>query len=517
MDLSPRALGLPEKIAKWRSNQEACLVNTIKGAERVTVVNAPTGFGKSPVYMAAAKALGKRTCIVTPSRGLQDQLTDDYSNMGLVDLRGLDNYPCDLKEDYSCEEGFAARCPYKGTVGCPASQAQMRAAAAPYVVTNYKKWTASKKFGMGMENFDVVIFDEGHHMADALADALQVILHHREVEQDLGLEFPGGSDAMDTGAWKLWAQAARVVAEHGMMDALAKIAGVHDPKPSWVRMFTHMRNLMRRLATLSLMKATDWVVDQIEDGYQFDPIRPGRYCESHLLFRVPRVLVFSATIRPKSMFIIGLGKAVFTYYEYASDFDPKRCPTYYIPTQPMNRKHPDLSKFFLRVDQILAKRMDRKGIIQSISYGRRDDIVNQSRFSPIMLMNERGESVTAAVETFKNAPPPMYFVTPSVPEGYDFPMRECEAQIISKLPFEPPSKIGKAREEDDREYAPYRCMNKLVQMLGRGMRSKDDQCENFIIDNDIEWFRGKYSHLAPATFHQFYREMRVLPQPPAKL
>lgn len=111
----------------------------------------------------------------------------------------------------------------------------------------------------------------------------------------------------------------------------------------------------------------------------------------------------------------------------------------------------------------------------------------------------------------------MYLTSPSVGEGYDFPMDECEVQIITKLPFEPPSKINKAREQDDKEYGPYRCMNKLVQMIGRGMRSKEDSCENFIIDNDIEWFRGMYSHLAPRTFHQFFRQVVVLPKPLPKL
>lgn len=510
-------------IDSWRPNQEENISDIVRGEERVTVTNAPTGFGKSPTYMGVAKALGKRTCIVTPSRGLQDQLMKGYASMGLVDLRGRANYACDLKEDYTCEEGFAARCPYKGTVGCPASQAEMRAAAAPYVVTNYKKWTASKKFGMGMENFEVVIFDEAHHMTDALADALQVILHFREIEQDLGLSFPGGSDADNMEEWKKWASAARVVSEVQMVQALARIAGVHDPKPSHVKHYTHMRNLMRRLATLATMRPSDWVVDDAminkkHEGYQFDPIRPGRYGESHLLMRVPRVLAYSATIRPKTCFQVGLAKDKFTYREYPSDFDPKRCPTYYIPTQAMSKNHAhDLSRFYNRLDQILAPRMDRKGLIQTFSYERRTLITDASRFQPVMLINEQGESVTAAVESFLDAPPPMYLVSPSVGEGFDFAMKAAEVNVICKLPFEPPSKIGKAREEDDREYAPYRCMNKLVQALGRIVRSKEDQGENFITDNDIEWFRPRYGHLAPKTFHQFFQQVKMLPRPLPRL
>lgn len=514
---SPHECGLPEKFDKWRGNQPEAIRVMITSDKRVTAVCAPTGFGKSPAYIAAAILSKKPTCIVTNSRGLQDQLMDDYSSIGLVDIRGRRNYTCDLKPDYTCEDGYAARCPYKGTIGCPASQAEMRAATSSLVVTNYDKWTSAKKFGQGMSHFQQVIFDEGHDAPDALARAMQVQLNQSEIEEGLKIDFLRFPASTDMSNWKPWAQNARAIAEIAMIAAGARIAGQSDPKPSWVRHFTHMRNLCRRLAILSNARADDWVVDEAERGYQFDPIRPGRYAESALLLRIPKIIVVSATLRPKTLYMIGVGRDNSQFTEFDSDFDPKRCPIYYIPTMRVDSRAEDLGMLWLRLDQIIAKRRDRKGIVHTVSYDRQREIMDRSRFRGSMLVNLRGEPATAMIEQFKNSGPGTMLVSPSVGTGYDFPLDECEWQFMCKIPFQPPSKIVKAREHDDPEYRSYQAMQTLVQSFGRGMRSKEDRCENFLADDHAEWFIPRYGHLAPRSFHGFFRRVSVLPQPPDKL
>jgi Rad3-related DNA helicase len=88
---------------------------------------------------------------------------------------------------------------------------------------------------------------------------------------------------------------------------------------------------------------------------------------------------------------------------------------------------------------------------------------------------------------------------------------------MCKIPFPPPSKIVKAREAADPEYRSYQAMQTMVQCFGRGMRSKSDACENFIFDDHLEWFKPKFAHLAPSSFHAFFKKVAVLPQPPERL
>lgn len=488
----------------------------ITSQKRVTTLSAPTGFGKSPAYIAYALLSGKPTCIVTSSRGLQDQLMQDYASIGLVDIRGRSNYRCDMREDYTCEDGYSSRCPYKGTIGCPASQAEMRAATSSLVVTNYDKWTSSRKFGQGMAHFQQVIFDEGHDSPDALARAMQVYISNEDIEKVLGLDFPFTVESLSS--WKRWASTAKEVALERMMEQQQIISEATDPKPAWVKGYGHLKNMVRKLSILASIRPTDWVVDETENGFQFDPIRPARYSEMALLMKVPRIIIVSATLRPKTMYMIGLGKASFDFIEFNSDFDRNRCPIYWVPTMRVDSRAHDLSMLWMRLDQIAARRRDRKGIIHTISYARRDDIIGRSRFSGSMLINCKGEPATSMVEAFKRSGPGTILVSPSVGTGYDFPMKDCEWQFICKIPFpDSRSKIIKARQDDDPEYGPYLAMQTLVQAFGRGMRSKEDRCENFIGDDHLAWFLPRYGHLAPKTFHNFFRRVEILPQPPESL
>lgn len=514
---SPRDLGLPERFTHWRPLQAEALRKLLSSTKRIKALSAPTGFGKTLVYIAYALIKKQPTCIVTESRGLQDQLTQQFSEIGLVDVRGRRNYDCHLRDGYTCEDGAAARCPYKGTIGCPSSQAEMRAAVSWLVVTNYDKWTSARKFGQGMEHFKVVVFDEFHKGHAALSRAMQVTLNAREID-DLGVDLPTHPAAEDFVTWKVWATATRPIAEEAMNAAQASLRASAHPKPSVVRAYTHLRHLTRRLAILQTANPLNWVADETRDGYQMDPIRPGRYGESALLMRIPDILCVSATLRPKSMYMCGIGKDAFDYQEYPSEFDRSRAPIYYVPTQFVDTRHPDLSALWARIDQIAARRQDRKGIIHTISYNRRDQVVQASRFRNAMLVNQKGEAATELVETFKASDPGTILVSPSVGAGYDFPGRECEWQVVCKLPFpDSRSKIMKAREHDDPEYGAYLTMSELVQIFGRGMRHAKDRCESFIGDRNLEWFLPRYGYLAPKSFHGFYQRVETLPTPPPRL
>lgn len=513
---SPADCGLPANFNRWRSNQEEAISRLLDPSKRVAAICAPTGFGKSAVNVGAALLSKEPTLIVTDSRGLQDQYMTEFESIGMVDIRGRNNYTCDLKDDYTCEEGYAARCPYKGTIGCPASKAEMKAATSSLGVTNYAKWTASKMFGQGMGHWKRLIFDEGHSAPDALSRAVQVVLNHREIEEGLQISFLPFPEADSFENWKAWAVEARALAQIALAAAQRRIAGLSDPKPTWVKHFTHMRNLTRKLATLSTARPKDWVVEEIEKGFQFDPIRPGRYSESTLLLRIKHIGVVSATLRPKTIFMIGVGKDNFTFKEFNSDFNPKRCPIYYIPTMRVDANNANrMATLWNRLDQIIAKRRDRKGIIHTVSYMRQQDILKSSRFAASMIINAKGEPPTETIETFMDSGPGTNLVSPSVGTGYDFKDDYCRWQFMCKIPFDPPSKVLKAREADDSEYRAYRAMQAMVQAFGRDVRSNKDWSERFIADQHLDWFLPRFGHLAPSSFHGFFRRVETVPPPPS--
>lgn len=513
---TPREVGLPEHFCQWRPKQLDALELLLTSKRRVKALSMPTGSGKSAVYVAAAILSKQPTVFVTDSRGLQDQLMAEFKSVGMVDIRGRANYPCDLKPDYTCQEGYAARCPHKGTVMCPSTRAEMRAAASSLVVTNYDKWTSARKYGLGMDHFTQAVFDEAHTAPDAVSRAMQVTLNYKEIEELLGLEFPPDREVDEFVNWKPWAAEAKAESTERMLSLRAHLS--MNPQPRLVKEYIHLVNLTRRLSVLATANPNNWIVDRTDRGFQFDVVRVGKYAETALLLAIPSIITISATLRPKTLYMLGIGNANFDYKEFDSDFDPARCPIYFIPTMRVDKNAQSLAPLWVLLDQIAARRTDRKGIVHTISFARREELLNASRFSPHMIINPRGEASTAIVNDFKMSPPGTILVSPSVGHGYDFPNRDCEWQFVCKIPFpDGRSKIVKARQEDDKEYGAYQAMNKLVQIFGRGMRHHADRCENFIGDEHLEWFLPRYKHLAPKSFHGFYRRISTLPAPPPRL
>jgi Rad3-related DNA helicase len=98
--------------------------------------------------------------------------------------------------------------------------------------------------------------------------------------------------------------------------------------------------------------------------------------------------------------------------------------------------------------------------------------------------------------------------------GWDFPDDECRWQIIIKLPFpDTRGEIIKARSKQDPDFTSYMAMQQLIQAVGRGVRSKTDWCETFIVDNNITWFIDRYKHLSVDWFRGAYKTKPTIPQP----
>src|SRR4051794_39258550 len=64
---------------------------------RYILLEAPTGFGKSPVAVAVAMTLGS-SYICTSTKDLQTQYARDFPFVRIA--KGMNNFPCLVKEDF---------------------------------------------------------------------------------------------------------------------------------------------------------------------------------------------------------------------------------------------------------------------------------------------------------------------------------------------------------------------------------------------------------------------------------
>ena len=510
---SPPALGLPAKFDAWRPDQGEALEPLLDRPQRADAVPAPTGFGKSLLITAEALLSPQPTAIVTHSRGLQDQLELEFPGLSIASLKGKSNYPCSyLGAEGNCEEGAHAKCAFAGTVQCPNSRAEMRASVSRVVVTNYAKWTTSKLKTPGLMHIQRVTFDEAHEAPQALEEAVHIELTAKSINDDVGWDFPSSPEEMTS--WKPWAQSVRLDVLNMTEKLKRDIKDSSRPKQAWVRQLLHFQNLRRKLDMLANAKPHDWIVEESEKGWMFDPIAPARYVEMALFFNLPRINLVSATLRPKAMARLNLGRDKYHFQEFPSDFSADRCPIISVPTLRVAYGVEDLSELWRMFDAAASLRRDRKGICHTVSFDLQRQLMAASRFSHSFIANRQGDATPAMIERFKRSKPGTILATPSVGAGYDFPGRDCEFQFLLKIPFPPGrSKIMAARKEADPDYLNFLTMNKLVQMCGRGMRFKQDRCQTIIVDSRMTWFMKNHGYLAPKWFHQFYQTMSHLPAP----
>lgn len=522
---APNDLGAPEQFTEWRDFQDQAVTDGICSDARFVVQSMPTGSGKSLVCVAQALASGTRVAYLTSTKGLQDQMVNDFSSIGAVSVKGRKNYDCCM--------GFKHFPMQKGSMGervlnpkCKFAVAIQEAQNSQLVILNYTMWMHHNLYNdeekLGLGDFDMLILDESHASPDELASFLNIEITNQELGRTMQMSLP---ELNTLGEWKDWARAnVDYVAESAK--ALAKEAESIDD----LKLLDMLYDLTHKMDKVIGLDPQLWVCERFKTvNVNFDIIEPSLYAEDFLFTckpsilsnrkPVPRILLVSATVTPKTCQLLGVPEDEMDFMEYPHTFPLHNKLTLYVPTVKLSYRspHSDLRFWVNRMDQIIRQRLDRKGIIHVTSYKNRDLILEMSKYSGQMISHGRGDR-DDAIETFKGSPDPCILLSPSVSTGFDFPYEQCEFQIIGKVPWpSSQTEVMKARQLVDNEHIHYIAMQSLIQAAGRGVRAPDDHCETFIIDDQFAWFPWKYKHLAPKWFLDSIKKTSSLPKPPESL
>ena len=544
----PSDLNLPAKFDKWRPGQDDAAIDAacvLSSGARFYVSSQPTGAGKSAFYFAVARLLdAKRVLILTASKALQQQLSADFASIGLTDIRGQNNYACIAvapptgfpdgtgglfgmaPANARCDEGpchAGVECELRAN-GCLYFDQVRRALNAQFVVTNYDYWMYSNRYGeQPIGEFDLLICDEAHDAPDRLADFCSIYIGARELDDLLGQTLPPLDAGLDF--WTEWAKDCHLRAKDYLEEAKLE--------RSSVRHIRELRNLVSKLDDLSKARewrrgnpsdpnvwvpgeSSDWVAEESSTGVTFAPIWAHGYAEDFLFTHIPKVLLTSATIVPKTVSYLGLVPTDFTFNERPSSFPVARRPIYilnYARKVNATMSRGEELVWMNQIDNILATRLDRKAIIHAVSYSRAKFIFENSRFRQYMVVHDP-RNIHSQVDRFRRMGATAILVSPTVREGWDFPYDQCELQIIAKIPFvDTRPAVIQARHRADKEYLNYSALMSLIQSAGRGMRAADDFCETFIIDDNIRWLIQSMSKQIPKWFRAAIR--RVDTTPPA--
>lgn len=521
--ITPIDIGLPSKFSSFRPVQLEMIANSLQSTKRFVVHSCPTGGGKSAAVIAEHFMTTNRTAILTSTKSLQHQYMEDFEECGLVSVKGKSNFTCCKStplNPMTCEEGAQVGCGASKKGGsCPYRRQYEAALQSPLVTTNYAYWCLIHRYGKGLGGFETLVLDEAHTAPNHVGEQVNITFSVRESDM-LRVDWP--SEWRSIPQWKSWAQTHAPVAKTVYEKVLSDCAR-GDISRDTIRNLMAWKRLSAKLQTIASMEG-QWVVEQRmargrHDGYRLQAVWPYTYAEKLLFLGVPKIILVSATINRKTLDLLGVKKSYCDFFEYGSTFDPKRSPVYFIPTVALSHKTGDdeFNLIVARVDEILSTRLDRKGIIHTTSYARAKAVMEKSEYSYFMLLNE-SQDTASVVERFKLSEPPSILVSPSVTTGWDFPLTQCEYQIIVKAPYpDLRSAVQMARKEADWSYPTYEMSQALVQSCGRGMRSSIDRCETFVIDDTVD----KTYKRVPGMFPKWFRDQVVktdtVPEPPTPL
>lgn len=537
----PCDIGLPARFQAWRPGQVEAIEFAIDDPRRFKGLVLPTGAGKSAIYMTIPRLTGWRTVVLTSTKALQRQLASEFEDETTALMQGQRNYECvavqpgrELANSFGsanswalmvdqgpCHSGVSCSLMENGCGYYDAIRAVMK---ADIVITNYAWWFTLLMNSKVTLRPDLLVLDEAHAAPDALADALGATLKCAEVREFLPHKHFEMPPAEDAAQWIAWAGRA---ASH--LARMLEGTTAHDRETA--SRLRRAQALQRACSRIAKIDPALLIVTPEMDGaeYKFDVIWAAEYAEPWLFRGVPRVVLTSATMSRHTGEMLGLMEKQLGMYEAGEGFDRRRRPVYVCPAidiitgdkvrvdHRMNARHEEV--WLQHIDRIVERRGDRKGIIHSISYRRRDMLMAKSIHRGRMLTHGRHDTAERIAEYRRAARDSgAVLVSPAVTTGYDFPGDECEYQIVCKIPFpDGRDPITAARSLVDKKYPNYLAMQQLVQMAGRGMRSADDRCETFIVDAHASWFLSKHGDLMPKWFRQAILHVTEIPVAPPRV
>lgn len=506
--LTPPDLGLPDEYPSFRPVQLDAIEQIVGCEKPVFGAGLPMGSGKSLLAAAVAKILGAPKAIVlTATKGLQDQYSNDFGACGMVDIRGRQNYSCAHRRGDNCKQGLSNNCPMVGGCGCTYETKRDEARVADLVNTNYAYWIAGTKTDKGgIGRADLLILDEAHEAVEQLAGALRCTVYEADLE-DCAISIDR-SRIHDVNYWAALAPLSREAVTE-------RSAQIRQRKKLGVRAGGELQELAEFAETwadIARMTSDDWLVQEIKgrDGslrWEFDCIWPGKFAKSRLFYGASKVLLMSGTLRPIVMRMLGIARADYEFVEWPAVFPTANTPIMAVDAPRMNHKIDDagLLRWLDAIDAIVDFRPDRRGIIHTVSYARQKFILENSRHRHRMIANTADPGSQTALEVVKRYREARHcvpiLVSPSFGTGWNFPGWQCEWQIISKIPFpDMRSAVMQARSRMDPRYPGYLAMQQLVQAAWRGSRFPADRCEVFVVDGNAGWFMGQNRAMAPDWF-----------------
>jgi ATP-dependent DNA helicase DinG len=481
--------------------------------KKVFLINAPTGVGKSGIAMAIARACTGKAWLLTETKALQDQYSDEFTDE-VVSLKGKNSYTCNLQPSVRADEApcighkeTKALCVLRKA--CDYYMTFQKGMDSKILATNYNYALGFSETRNPLAMREVTICDEGHVIEDKLVeqaafDINPKMLHERyRVEIDPALPFEDFETVENICEYVSDQITKRCEAVREEIDQLphkfnseGQKTNVDPREKALNRVLDSLTRHLKRIENYLFDPEDNWVTD-ISDDLAVITIQPlksnglfKKYFMDNLTEQFGQIFIMSASLGDFDTVIseFGLSEDEVACIDVDTPFDPNKSPVVIMPSVKLGYKDFNASKAELIsvIDSLLDEHPDQKGIIHSGNYKTAEHIALKSKHQKRLVFKSADEKKTSNTDLFavhSIRDDGSVLLSPSMHTGVDLKGSLAEFQIIAKLPFANLRDARvKAKMEDDPLWYSNATWQKIIQACGRATRNMDDSSITYIID-----------------------------------
>lgn len=516
-ELNPLLTTLPDKfqdIYNYQIDAITEIISAFDDGYRMVVLEAPTGSGKTFIAEVVRRMLKTRAVYVCHNKELQLQFARDFPYSRV--LMGRVNYEPPIQiEKVTCEDCAGQDCTYCPEISaCPYTVAKRQAIFSPVPVLNSAYWLNEVQGQRSrFTNTGLAILDEADTLENVLMGQVEVYVGER-AQKKYGIRPPE----------KLTVQAGYADwCKHALdriQRPLSSLLSLEFPDLTQQREIRRLGNLQDTLSIMSedLSNEWPWVYTggagskkRTGEVVSFKPVRVDRFGERRVWSRDKRFLLMAALL--PDVVIGSLGwKEPYKRVMVESQFKPVNRQVVVKPIAKVTRKGFDagqLGQLRDGVNDIIREVPTGRVLIHSVSYSLREQLYTglQSNGRRVLTYRQAGERARAIQEYKDN--PASILVAPGLERGLDLPDDLCRAQIICKVPF---LSLGDKQVEsryyrtpDGKVWYNNHVATTVLQMVGRGVRHREDWCTTYVLDETFVGWYKMWGHLLPQWFRRSVR------------
>jgi Rad3-related DNA helicase len=504
----------------FRQYQKEAIAYILQSEKKFIFLEAPCGAGKSLIGIISALCKNSANYSVH-SKTLQHQITQDFPEA--KSLFGRSNYTCARNPALTCAE-----CSHTGNSFCKYKKEdclyeiqKAKVLASRLRILNYDYLLNACNY---TGNFSVLkdpaknfnVLDEADSIENTLINFVTMTFTSyglnrlglkNEIEE---LKHTSKDKEKLLSSWKFFAELAMAHAQEIKKDLNIRIANFCSVlTPDNIRTLKDQVGIVRMMEKIKLfIENVDetWLYDDSQENrYIFRPLWLNEEIANQFMWRhSEKWLLMSASFLPVHIECKRLGIPLdeTDYKVIPSTFPVSRRPIHIEEVANLTGKtmSEETPKLIVRIDEIIKNNPDVKGLIHAVSFKLANEIYRGIDSDRLVIHNSANRQ--DKLEFFMESKDPLVLISPSMERGVSLSMDLCRFIIIAKCPFlSLAEKIIAARLYSSGKIGHMwyiaTAMTTVLQMCGRGIRSKDDSCETWILDAQFKRIYQQYPSFLP--------------------